>query len=191
MFIANIQLCVKAATETIHLLYDTFINRPFFRTWWYNTTYAFNSITVILYALVAQLQKASSEELLKVVEKSLKIFQAMNRFAVARRCAELTQEIFDIAKSTVLAQQQRYASAMRLIMSDKADSLGNAIENLGGSNNSWDTMNQFGLNALPDSFFASSANLSTLENFGTDFLSSDIDLSAFDNVDLLPQYGGT
>jgi hypothetical protein len=55
--------------------------------------------------LVSPLRKGSTEELLSDVEKTLKIFQAMNGIGVARRCAELTQEIFDVAKSSLEDQQ--------------------------------------------------------------------------------------
>ncbi len=32
-FASNINFCLDASRKTIHLLYDTFVNRPFFRTW--------------------------------------------------------------------------------------------------------------------------------------------------------------
>ncbi len=47
---------------------------------------------------MARLNKGSSYELLADVEKTLQIFQAMESMPVARRCTDLTQEIFEVAK---------------------------------------------------------------------------------------------
>ena len=98
IFRLNVQTCLDAARQTVQLLYQTFINRPFFRTWWYNTTYAFNAASVILYVLVTGIHEGSANELLFDVEMALKIFQAMDGIRIARRCADLTQEILECAK---------------------------------------------------------------------------------------------
>jgi hypothetical protein len=188
-FSANIQHCLGSSRETIHLLYDTFMNRPFFRTWWYNTTYAFNAITIILYVLVSHLQKGSSEELLKVVEKSLKIFQAMDGIAVARRCAELTQEIFDVAKMSVQAQQnQTHASSLagagdglvkenvQVAVAPQAVPDGDVWGGLDASN-------------LQNDFFASLVNPNILDNFGANLAHMDLDLASFENIDFFRDFG--
>lgn len=78
---------------------------------WYNTAYAFNAITIILYALVSQFHKGDRKKLLKYVEKCLGIFHAMDSIAVAKRCAELTKEIYDIAKLS-LRHQHTYLSGL-------------------------------------------------------------------------------
>ena len=98
IFETNVRTCLDAARQTVHLLYQTFINHTFFRTWWYNTTYASNATSVILYVLVTGLHRGSSEDLLLDVEKTLKIFQAMDAISIARRCAKLTKEILEIAR---------------------------------------------------------------------------------------------
>ena len=98
IFETSVRTCLDAARQTVQLIYQTFINRPFFRTWWYNTTYAFNAASVILYSLVSRFQAESSQELLLDVEKALKVFQAMEGISVARRCAELTKEILDVVR---------------------------------------------------------------------------------------------
>ncbi|KAH8817495.1 hypothetical protein F5884DRAFT_830552 [Xylogone sp. PMI_703] len=124
---ASVNYCIEASQKTIQLLYDTFVTRPFFRTWWYNTSYAFNAITVILYALVAQLNKADWEGLLTYVEKCLAIFSAMNEITVAQRCAELTREIYDVARFSLRHQQACSGSFSRNSMPEAASEESRAV----------------------------------------------------------------
>jgi hypothetical protein len=98
IFETNVQACLDAARQTIQLLHQTFIHRPFFRTWWYNTTYAFNAASVVLYVLVAGLHREGTSGLLLDIEKTLEIFRAMDTIKVARRCAMLTREFLECAK---------------------------------------------------------------------------------------------
>jgi hypothetical protein len=191
-FAANIQHCLTASRETIHLLYDTFMNRPFFRTWWYNTTYAFNAITIILYVLVSHLQKGNSEELLKVVERSLKIFQAMDGVAVARRCAELTQEIFDVAKISVQSQQQQSQVAPNLRDPDDGPVQGGGQAAVASplipdaQDNVWVDIDA---SNLQNDFFASLVNPNILDNFGANLAIMDLDLASFENTDFFRDFG--
>jgi hypothetical protein len=192
-FVANIQHCLDASRETIHLLYDTFMNRPFFRTWWYNTTYAFNAITIILYVLVSHLQKGSSDELLKVVEKSLKIFQAMDGIAVARRCAELTQEIFDVAKRSVQAQQQQ-SQAPNIAetgdgMAQREAIPGYAAQPVSDPRNDGDLWGDVDASNLQNDFFASLVNPNILDNFGANLANMDLDFTSFENIDFFRDFG--
>lgn len=192
-FVANIQHCLDASRETIHLLYDTFMNRPFFRTWWYNTTYAFNAITTILYVLVSHLQKGSSDELLKVVEKSLKIFQAMDGIAVARRCAELTQEIFDVAKISVQAQQQQSQAPNITETGDgitQREALpASAAQPVSGPRNDGDLWGDVDTSNLQNDFFASLVNPDILDNFGTNLANMDMDFVSFENINFFRDFG--
>jgi hypothetical protein len=87
-------------------------------------------MTIILYAVVSHLQKGNSSELLKAVEESLKIFQAMDGIAVARRCAEPTQEIFVVAKIPIEAQQRQ-----RIERNNQTPSLAYAVTGVGSSIN--------------------------------------------------------
>lgn len=95
---ANVRACLGAAQKTIQHLYDTFRYRPFFRTWWYATSYAFNASSIILYSLVTGLHEDDASLLLGDVEKALNIFQAMDGITVARRCARLTREMLQVAE---------------------------------------------------------------------------------------------
>ena len=167
------------------------MNRPFFRTWWYNTTYAFNAITIILYVLVSHLQKGSSEELLKVVEKSLKIFQAMDGIAVARRCAELTQEIFDAAKMSVQAQQQQQQAQASNVGGPGEDLMEGNAQHVTAprpvpNENVWGDLDASG---LQNDFFASLVNPNILDNFGASLANMDMDLASFENVDFFRDFG--
>ena len=53
---------------------------------------------VILHIILLDFQKVPANDLLEDVEKSQEIFRALKRVKVARRCAELTQEILEVAK---------------------------------------------------------------------------------------------
>jgi hypothetical protein len=111
----HVTACVSASSQTIETLHDTYRHRPYFRTWWYNTTYTLYASMVLLYVFLSNVDVESSEayntgcgfsreDLLRVVQMSVEIFQAMDMVAVARRCVEVTQEILDIAKRPPPAQ---------------------------------------------------------------------------------------
>ena len=188
-FVANIDHCLDASRETIHLLYDTFMNRPFFRTWWYNTTYAFNAITIILYVLVSHLQKGSSEELLKEVEKSLKIFQAMDGIAVARRCAELTQEIYDVANLSVEIRQQQ---SQALVLVGVYDGTAQAwVQEAFAPQLMLDRQHWRAIDSsdMQSDFFTSLMDPNIFDNFGTSLANMDLDLASFENADLFRDFG--
>ena len=55
---------------------------------------------VLLYVVICDLHllNIKREELLVEIEKSLEIFNAMNQVTVSQRCAEITQELLEIAK---------------------------------------------------------------------------------------------
>lgn len=194
---SNVDFCLSAARETIHLLYDTFINRPFFRTWWYNTTYAFNAITIILYVLVSPLQPKNYDDLLSDVEKTLGIFRAMDGIAVARRCADLTEEIFEIAKNSIQNQRQQHQNAL-------ADP-GAAAElfDLGGARPSLED-NEESRNGLPkvahneessldivnDTFFSNIMDVNFFDNFDANLSVMNFNGSPFETLDLNWNAGG-
>lgn len=195
----NVDICLAAARETIHLLYDTFINRPFFRTWWYNTTYAFNAITIILYVLVSPLQPEKSEDLLSDVEKTLNIFRAMSGVNVARRCAELTEEIFEIVKMSIQGQRQEHGQRQRnttalagrgeevellefgsLLPSSEAygkdDNIALNSTTVNNEQPTFDVMN--------DSFFSNIMDVNFLDNFDANLSAMNFDGSPFETMDL-------
>ena len=157
---------------------------------WYNTTYAFNAITIILYALVSHLQNGSSQELLEDVEKTLKIFQAMDGIAVARRCAEVTQEIFEAAKMSLKDQRHRN----QVVPSGNADTQpskanGEAVPDMTFSAHSppkadtWDEIG--GLDGFPEDFFSSLIDPNILNTVGANLTDMDLDLSSYEVFDAI------
>ena len=108
-FDVNVQKCLAAARGTVRFLYDTFRYRPFFRTWWYATSYAFNASSIILYCLVTGLHDGAdnAKALLADIEKALKIFEAMDCVTVAQRCAKLVREMLEVAEMATQASVVR------------------------------------------------------------------------------------
>ncbi|KAG8664265.1 uncharacterized protein FPOAC1_013972 [Fusarium poae] len=96
----HVQKCLGAAIDTIQFLYHTLKYRPFFRSWWYATSYTFNASSVILYCLVTGLYGGRDEAktLTLGVEKALEILEAMGCITVARRCAKVTREMLEVAE---------------------------------------------------------------------------------------------
>ncbi|KXJ91055.1 hypothetical protein Micbo1qcDRAFT_195860 [Microdochium bolleyi] len=114
-YAVHIQSCVEASKSTINLLYDSFASRPWFRSWWYNSSYALDASMVLLYVVLSNMQPEPAQVLLAAAEKSIEIFRAMDRIAVTRKCAEITTEVLGIAKDIVEGNReqalQRYANA--------------------------------------------------------------------------------
>jgi hypothetical protein len=65
---------------------------------WYNTTYTLYASMILLYVVLTNMPSIDRQSAIKVVEKSLEIFNAMNMVGVARRGAEITHEVLEIAK---------------------------------------------------------------------------------------------
>ncbi|KAK5994363.1 putative transcriptional regulatory C3C7.04-like protein [Cladobotryum mycophilum] len=97
-FSRNILSCVKAAREAIYFVHTTYQHRPYFRTWFYNTTYILDASMVLLYVILSNASPFPVQDIISDVEKSLEIFAAMKMLAVARRCAEVIKDVLDVAK---------------------------------------------------------------------------------------------
>ncbi|VUC30475.1 unnamed protein product [Clonostachys rosea] len=65
---------------------------------WYNCTYVLDASMVLLYSIIRNIYPSSGDDLFSDVEKSLEIYNAMKVLAVARRCAEITRDVLDVAK---------------------------------------------------------------------------------------------
>jgi len=94
------------------------------------------------------------EDLEKDVEKTLKIFQAMNGIGVARRCADLTQEIFDIAKTSFAPQPSKEAFQQKE---------GELLSTQPEIPSVWAQLGDF--DYFPDDFFADVMNHNILNDF--------------------------
>lgn len=90
--------CLEGARETIDLLYEAYSHRHYFRTWYYNSTYTLYASMLVLYVVLINYPHVSSEELIRDVEKSLDILNAMDNVKVAKRCASLISEVLEVVK---------------------------------------------------------------------------------------------
>jgi hypothetical protein len=103
----HIDLCLDAARKTIQVLYDSYANKHYFRTWWYNSTYTLYAGMIVLYAIMLGHSTVSHDILLTDVKKSRDILRSMEEASVARRSADLLGEVLEIA----IAYMQRRQDA--------------------------------------------------------------------------------
>lgn len=80
---------------------------------WYNTTYTLYATMILLYVVLSSIQPGPEDDLLQDVEKSLEIFNAMDMIVVARRCAEITKEVLDIARKSVQERREQDRASRR------------------------------------------------------------------------------
>jgi hypothetical protein len=137
------------------------------------------------------------------VEKTLKIFQAMDGIAVARRCAELTQEIYDVAKISMKERRNQRAEISNgqtqpqgaTDMPNRASSLpqpsirfnATVAESIGPAQPpelmvSEDSIHMDGFNQQDD-FFADILDGKILDNFNTYLPELDIDSLPYEGMD--------
>lgn len=93
---AAVKRCAVAAAETIDIIYATFSNHVFFRTWWYNATYTMFAASIMLFC-AAQTSFASVIEVdpLLSSEKALEILDAMAEGMVANNVANFLRPIVE------------------------------------------------------------------------------------------------
>ncbi|KAF2180295.1 hypothetical protein K469DRAFT_640128 [Zopfia rhizophila CBS 207.26] len=94
----HIEMCLDAARKTIQISHSALGNKIYLRTWWYGTTYTMYATSILLYLLLKGTVSTHRDELIADIEKSLEIFNAMKQIVVARKCAEITQEMLTEAK---------------------------------------------------------------------------------------------
>ncbi|KAM5361901.1 hypothetical protein ACJZ2D_012846 [Fusarium nematophilum] len=94
----HVSSCVDAARETIRFVWDTYLYRPYFRTWWYNCTYVLDATMALLYVVLMNICPCPVEAILGDIDKSLEIFSSMKILAVARRYTDITREVLNTAK---------------------------------------------------------------------------------------------
>lgn len=95
---SHVKSCIDASRKTIDVLYVAYMHRPYFRTWWYNTTYVLYASMILLYAVLSNIQPESWEPLLQDVDKSLEILRVMNKLTIAKRCEQITAEVLETAR---------------------------------------------------------------------------------------------
>lgn len=97
----HVDLCVDAARKTIQLLYDSYANRHYFRTWWYNSTYTLYASMIVLYVIMLGHTTVPSNNLMDDVKKGRDILRSMEEASVARRSADLISEVLDVAQAYI------------------------------------------------------------------------------------------
>lgn len=76
---------------------------------WYNCTYALYASMILLFVVLSNQDgpDSPSDLLLQDSERCLEVFKTMDVVSVARKCAEITQEVLDVAKQSVAARQRQ------------------------------------------------------------------------------------
>ena len=102
----HVDRCVSASTSTIHHLHETFLHRHYFRSWWYNCTYALFASMVLLFYIFKNPLSDKVPSVCLDIEMSMEVFTAMGHHRVAKRCLELVSEVYELAKKTIREQQE-------------------------------------------------------------------------------------
>jgi hypothetical protein len=62
---------------------------------------------ILLYVVLTNMKSVDRQLAVQAVEKSLEIFNAMNMVGVARRCAEITHDVLEMAKKSTIETGER------------------------------------------------------------------------------------
>ncbi|KAI4717788.1 hypothetical protein E4T48_06004 [Aureobasidium sp. EXF-10727] len=120
----HIDLCLEAARKTIQILYESYANKHYFRTWWYNSTYTLYAGMIVLYVVMLGHSTVAHDVLLDDVKKSRDILRSMEEASVARRSADLLSEVLEVATAyTQQNQDARVSMPATLPASDASDGL--------------------------------------------------------------------
>lgn len=184
----HVNFCLVAARETIFLLHESYKTRHYFRTWWYNSTYALYAGMIVLYVMMFGQCDVSHDDLEKDVVQSQNVLRSMEEASVARRSADLMTEVLDVARSYT----QQGSSTMHIIQPESTE-VQSAIR--GDQEPSWPMPaapndpseglfphTETGLD--PSAMFASITDLDTLMDF-TQFMGNDLPTESF----LFSEYG--
>lgn len=88
-----IHRCVDAGRITITLMHDIYVNQPFFRTWWYNTTYVLYAASIVLWYTINTASAVEIPALLNLGDQAVDILEAMEESVVARKACHLIKEV--------------------------------------------------------------------------------------------------
>lgn len=120
--------CVTAARATIHHLHETFLHRHYFRSWWYNSTYALFATMILLYYISRNGFNENVRSACSDVEMSMEVFTAMGHHRVAKRCMELVSEVYELAKKAINKQQESLSTQSTLPVEDDTDFFASLID---------------------------------------------------------------
>jgi len=124
----HVEKCVSAASATIHHLHETFLHRHYFRSWWYNSTYAFFASMILLYFIFKNPSNEKTKSACDDIELSIEVFTAMGHHRVAKRCLELVLEVFELAKKAMREPEEGPALPNPLPVEDDSGFFTNLID---------------------------------------------------------------
>lgn len=107
----QVHLCVQASIDTIDTLYDSYLQRPSFRMWWYNAVYLLYASMVVLYTLLSDVSGWSREILLNSAKRGIGVLDTMKSNKVAARIALVVREVLDIAIDFTASKDQKRAGS--------------------------------------------------------------------------------
>jgi len=138
----NVEACLSAAQSTIHLLYESYLHRYYFRTWRYNCTYTVYATTIILYLILLDYNATPASDLISDVRKSLDILLSMEEAPVVRRCADLVRELLEVALEHIRRRQARSNTSLNSLEHQQQHAEGSksqpSLQNTVASNNPHD-----------------------------------------------------
>lgn len=160
----HVDLCLSAARKTIQVIYDSYANRHYFRTWWYNSTYTLYAGMIVLYVIMLGNSTIPNDVLLEDVKKSRDILRSMEEASVARRSADLLGEVLDVAIAYT-QQKQNNASGVTAVR-DAEDAPENSVYQPISSSTVDFAQSDFIQD--PEAFMASLIDPNILQEFTTD-----------------------
>lgn len=124
----HVELCLCAARETVEVMYNAFVSKHYFRTWWYNSTYTLYAGMIVLYVIMLRQEiTVPVEDLLNDVSRAREILLSMEESTVAIRSAGLIQECLQLVRNRQdpsIDQQSRNDYAVNQdVMLNQADNL--------------------------------------------------------------------
>ncbi|KEQ94085.1 hypothetical protein AUEXF2481DRAFT_30633 [Aureobasidium subglaciale EXF-2481] len=159
----HIGLCLDAARNTIQVLYDSYANKHYFRTWWYNSTYTLYAGMILLYIVMLGNDTMTHDSLLEDVKKSRDILRSMEEASVARRSADLLSEVLEVATAYMHLKQGQGTHQPGVNPNE------NNFDGLQQEISSVNDNAQIDFAQDPEAFMASLIDPNILQDFTTDF----------------------
>ncbi|KAF4434805.1 hypothetical protein F53441_13644 [Fusarium austroafricanum] len=111
-FTGSLRECVQSARLTIELVYENYCHHEFFRTWWFNTTYAIFASTIILFVANQNVEAPEKHRWQELIQNAIEILGVMDENVVARKAAGIMKGCLDRLK-------RRHASGTFAVIGDE------------------------------------------------------------------------
>ncbi len=93
--------CLAAAKSTIELMHEMYRSHTFFRTWWYNTTYALYATSIVLCYATRRASKDEVNQYLELGIRTIEILDTMDESVVAKNSALMVRQVIAAAKTAL------------------------------------------------------------------------------------------